>query len=301
MNKATATVPAIVAIEDPSQLPRYRRAFEAIHDEILSVPEKDFVGITLDIPTSVFTVVGKWPGINALRPQFVQYLPGFDLVRFDKTETYALALMRAQTEYKTATEPPASLTALANSATETRRVLLADLHALISRELLPDSVLDNLQGGSGYKNLVVDIVTMADILKKNAAIIAERTSVKPEEIYAAENLADELGTAIGLREQAPQAATQAVRNRQAAFTLFITTYEEIRAAVGYLRRKDGDADTIAPTLYTGRGPSKKKPTEDPSNKPEARPVVTQPTKPTAATNASATQVVTPDDNGPFMR
>jgi hypothetical protein len=70
---------------------------------------------------------------------------------------------------------------------------------------------------------------------------AERTSVKPDEIYAAEDLADQLGTAIGLREQAPQVVAEAVRNRNAAFTLFIETYEEIRAAVGYLRRQEGDA------------------------------------------------------------
>jgi hypothetical protein len=96
-------------------------------------------------------------------------------------------------------------------------VLLADLNSLISRGLLAESVLDSLQGVNGHKNIVVDIVTMADILKKNAAKIAERTSVKPDEIYAAEDLADQLGTAIGLREQAPQIVAEAVRNRNAAF------------------------------------------------------------------------------------
>jgi hypothetical protein len=40
--------------EDPSQLPRYRRAFEATTDERRSVPEKDFVSITLDVAPAVF-------------------------------------------------------------------------------------------------------------------------------------------------------------------------------------------------------------------------------------------------------
>ena len=288
-------------VEDSSQLPRYRRAFETILSEIQSVPEKDFVAITLDIPAAVFTVLGAWPEILALRPQFVQYLPSFDMVKFDKMETYTLALMRANTEYKTATEPPAALTALANSATETRRVLLADVNSLISRGLLSDSVLDSLQGVNGYKNVVVDITTLAEILKKNAEKIADRTSVKPDEIYAAENLADQLGTAIGLREQAPQVIAEAVRNRNAAFTLFIDTYEEIRTAIGYLRHKEGDADTITPTLYTGRGPSKKKPAEDNSGKPETPPVVTQPTNPTPDTNAPAAHAVAASANGPFMQ
>lgn len=148
---------------------------------------------------------------------------------------------------------------------------------------------------------MVDITTLAEILKKNAEKIADRTSVKPEEIYAAENLADQLGTAIGLREQAPQVIAEAVRNRNAAFTLFIKTYEEIRAAVGYLRRQEGDADTITPTLYTGRGPSKKKPAEDNSGKPETPPVVTQPTNPTPGTNTPAAQPAAASAHGPYMQ
>jgi hypothetical protein len=140
---------------------------------------------------------------------------------------------------------------------------------------------------------------MAEILRKNAATIAERTSVKPEEIYAAENLADQLGTAIGLREQAPQIVAEAVRNRNAAFTLFITTYEEIRAAVGYLRRQEGDAASITPTLYTGRGPSKKKPVEDSPVKPETPPVVTPVVNPTPGPNAPVAHAPV-GGNGPFM-
>ena len=221
------------------------------------------------------------------------------MTKFDTMPTYALALMRANTEYKTATETPASVAALANSAVETRRVLLADLNSLISRGLLAESVLDSLQGVNGHKNIVVDIVTMADILKKNADKIAERTSVKPAEIYAAEDLADQLGTAIGLREQAPQIVAEAVRNRNAAFTLFIKTYEEICSAVGYLRRQEGDAASITPTLYTGRGPSKKKPVDDTPVKPETPPVVTQPVSPTPVPNAPIAHAAV-GANGPFM-
>ena len=156
-------------------------------------------------------------------------------------------------------------------------------------------------GGGLAKFLsVVDIVTMAEILKKNATKIAERTSVKPEEIYAAEDLADQLGTAIGLREQAPQIVAEAVRNRNAAFTLFIKTYEEIRSAVGYLRRQAGDATNITPTLYTGRGPSKKKPVEESPVKPETPAVVMQPAHPTPAPNAPVVAHATVGENGPFM-
>jgi hypothetical protein len=99
-----------------------------------------------------------------------------------------------------------------------------------------------LSANARHQSIVVYIVTMADILKKNAAKSAKRTSVKPDEIYAAEDLADQLGTAIGLREQVLPVVAEAVRNRNTAFTLFIKTYEEILEATpnGYcLARADG--------------------------------------------------------------
>jgi hypothetical protein len=37
--------------------------------------------------------------------------------------------------------------------------------------------------------------------------------------------------------------------RARAYTLFINAYEECRAAVGFIRRKHGDAESIAPTVF----------------------------------------------------
>jgi hypothetical protein len=34
----------------------------------------------------------------------------------------------------------------------------------------------------------------------------------------------------------------------AAFTLFVRTYDDVRAAVQFLRRAEGDADSIMPSL-----------------------------------------------------
>lgn len=253
--------------QDLSQLPRYRRAFEATLSEIQSVPEKDFAGITVDIRATVLTAIGAWPEIKTLRPQFVQYLPGFDMSQFDKLETYALALGHSHTEYKTATEPSPSLVALADSAIEARAVLLADVNSLITRGLIAPTATKDLQGVNGHKNIVFDLFALANILKRNASKIDGRTSVKPEELVEAENLADRLGTAVGEREQAPQITAEAVRNRQAAFTLFINAYEEVRTAINYLRRAQGDAESIAPSLYT-RAPAKKKPTDNTNENPE---------------------------------
>ena len=81
-----------------SEAPRHREAFEAMLGEIQSVPEKDFVAITLDIQSVVTTVKGAWRDIRALRGAIDEMWRQFDMELFDKLETYALALGHAQTE-----------------------------------------------------------------------------------------------------------------------------------------------------------------------------------------------------------
>ena len=59
--------------------------------------------------------------------------------------------------------------------------------------------------------------------------------------------------AAGLREQGPAVVQDVARIRDQAFTLMMRAYDEVRRAVTFLRWQQGDADTIAPSLYAGRG------------------------------------------------
>jgi hypothetical protein len=120
----------------------------------------------------------------------------------------------------------------------------------------------------------------------------------------AQAAAEELSVAVGARERAPEVAAQAVRDRQVAFTLFMNSYDEICAAVGFVRRKQGDADTIAPSLYVGRS-SKKKPAETTEAKPPtpATPTTTAtPTQPSTATTSPTQPARKADvsDDGPYL-
>ena len=116
---------------------------------------------------------------------------------------------------------------------------------------------------------------------------------------------------------------QTARDRQAAYTLAVKAYEQVRAALAYVRRDYDDVDEILPSLYAGRNNSniKKKDT------PEANPATTPTTTPqpgngthvagTAATTTPAnapsnkptpteagsdgkSNISTLDENGPFL-
>jgi hypothetical protein len=134
-----------------------------------------------------------------------------------------------------------------------------------------------------------------------------------------ENLADQINQALGIREQMPELKASAARDRQAAYTLFVEAYDEVRAAIAYVRRKEGDVDELMPSLYAGRnGGMKKKPVADEPTKPAVpsvpaannRDAQVAPATPTPAAHATAevhpdaqaTNPVTPSvlTDGPFM-
>ncbi len=230
---------------------------------------------------------------------FLQFV---SITLLDNLESYTLALGHAQTEYQTATETPASLLALANEAIKWRTILLNDATTLISRGLLSEAVLGELKGINGHKNIAFDLFALANVLKKNAAAIASKTSVSQDELVQAQVLADKLVTAVGEREQAPVIAAEAVRDRQAAFTLFINAYDEVRAVISFLRRKQGDADSIIPSLYAGRTSAKRK-TADEKVDTQTTPAPgssTSTQSSTSGTNPAPASTVNVSESGPFM-
>jgi hypothetical protein len=100
--------------------------------------------------------------------------------------------------------------------------------------------------------------------------------------------------------------------------LFLEAYDEVRAAIAYVRRKEGDVDEIMPSLYAGRNGGMKKTAVDEATKPvsptapatDNHDAPAAPAAPTPAAQATAavipeaqaTNPVSPSvlTNGPFM-
>ena len=282
----------------------YRKAFEQVRPELEGLQEEDFVQIAIDIPSASVTTQGAYAQIVALRPEFTERLPKFDISLVDKLETYALAMFCAHMDYRAAVDPPAELAALVEQAIAKRTILLSDVNTLIAYGLLAPEAADDLLGVNGYKNVMTDLGTLASVLRTNADRVAGRTSVKPAELSEAEDLAAKLGKTVGVRELSPQAMAQVTRNRQAAFTLFIKAYEEVRAAVQYLRHHEGDGDSILPSLFAGRG-GRKKAADDTTDKPNTSTTSTttgtpNPTNTPSANPAQPAKVASTSESGPYM-
>jgi hypothetical protein len=268
-------------------IPRFRDAYDRLSVEIKAVEHDDLVPINVDVPTAITTVLGAMPEINALRPRIEKELPAFDLGRFDKMEDYTLAIGHAQAMYLAASAPSEQLPELAEQAMKTRDQLLSDATALSNRGFVDGKKLGELKGGNGYRNIAFDVFALVAMLREKWSVVQSKTALSAAELDSAEQLADRVITAVGQREQAPAVIGAAADNRVRAFTLFVTAYDQIRRAVSFLRWREGDADTIAPSLYAGRGSRKKSTDEQPSTPaPAPAPAPTTPVAPAPAVDGA---------------
>lgn len=172
-----------------------------------------------------------------------------------------------------------------------RERLLADARALSLHGLFDSRKLEQLKGANGNKNVAQDLQMLSQALQESWPQIQGKSATVAEDLQTASRVSTRLTRVIGLREQGPALLADATDKRMRAFTLMIRTYEEARAAVGYLHRHDGDADAIAPNLYAGK--SRRRPTGDTT----ADPV--QPTQTPAAT-ATATAGATATPTSPAL-
>jgi hypothetical protein len=230
--------------------------YRQVEAEIHAVPESELLHLNLDIPSAVATVLGALPEIQELHDEMAG-LSGFDIARISRLRTYAWALGHAHAMHRAAIAPPDSVAELAERAADLREILHADATALAKRGHLEEASVAKLKSGLGYKNLAIDLVGLVGLFRDHWDGISSKTAVEPAELEEAGQLAQRLITTVGLREQAPAVIEAASLTRQKAFTLLAKAYDDARRAVTFLRWHEGDVDSIAPSLYAGRGGRKK--------------------------------------------
>ena len=102
------------------------------------------------------------------------------------------------------------------------------------------------------------------VYEQNWDKIAGRTMRTLQELDRAEGVANAMVRLFGLRNGTDARVVEWMNLRQRAFTLLVRTYEEARWAVLFLRRHEGDADSIAPSLFVGRTKRKRAKGQDES-------------------------------------
>jgi hypothetical protein len=88
-----------------------------------------------------------------------------------------------------------------DAASALREQLLSDATALARRGLIAEQALGSLKGPIGHRNLAFDLSALSSVLRESWSKLEGKTAIVPSELEQARFFADQLLTAVGLREQ----------------------------------------------------------------------------------------------------
>jgi hypothetical protein len=179
---------------------------------------------------------------------------------FDKLESYALGAWYAYLLALPPASPSNPVQPLLEKASALRLILLillSDAEALAARGLLDLDSVQTLRAGKGNLDIANDLVALSALMSASWSKIESKTAATAEEVHSAGDLGPLLIAALGAREHGTTVTpAEAADRKLRAFTLFTTAYDQVRRAVSFLRWNEGDADSLAPSLYRGRGGSR---------------------------------------------
>lgn len=282
---------------------QFEDAYARVKPALDALQTDELAQINVDVPTAVATILGVLPKLKALEPEIEKHLPTFDIARYRNLEDIAFALSFANTNYLTALQPPAVLPELVDEATKLRGLLLVDTEMLVAHGIVDGQQIAELQGAKGPKNVAQDLQSLSRVLKESWDKVQGKSPLTADDLTRANQLAAHLLRLVGLRAQGTGSVEAATDARMRAFTVFLRAYADVQRAVAYLRADEGDAESIAPSLYTGRSRKKAPEAAEPPAPPEPAPAPVPPPvvpSPHAAAPVPATALATKNENGPFM-
>jgi hypothetical protein len=235
----------------------YREAFDQALPAAAALGEDELLPVNIDVPSAVATALGALPKILAYREQAAK-LHGFDISHFDRLQLHTFAVGHAHAKFLAASALPEAIATLNERGMKLRDTMYHDAVALAHRGLISGDRSAEFKAHVGYKNLAFDLLGLATLLRESWHKIATRTGIQLSEIDEAERLGQQLMDAVGAREQASAMVAQVQAQRQRNFTLFSRSYDQVRRAIGYLRWDSADVDRICPSLFAGRGGSRRK-------------------------------------------
>jgi hypothetical protein len=227
-------------------------AMARIAPEAAALRREELKHVNLDLDQATDTILRLLPNLIALRERISKELPTFNLTQLDKLGDYVLALRFAHTAFQTASIPPEDVQELSEEALTLRARLVADAKALSLHNLLDSRKLDSLKGTKGMKNVAQDLEMLSRTLKESWPQIRGKSAFTTEDLDIAARMSARLAGTVAERAEGAARLGAAAERRQRVFTLTFRAYEEARSAVTYLRRQEGDADSITPNLYTGK-------------------------------------------------
>jgi hypothetical protein len=238
--------------------------------ELDAVKPHEVIVINVDIPAAVRTARSVLPVLDALRPRAAALGAEVDMTLYDRVGAFADLLQYAHGGWLAAQKSPDEAAQKYGELVVLRDFLVGWSQGLVASKLFTREFLDAIGTTTGFDNACDDMVALTSALRAVWPKIAGKTMIEAAHIDRGDALVRELSTCLAMRDGRGDLLTKRASDRQLAFTLFYKAYSEARSVVGFLRRRERDADKLVPSLYEGRGGSSRK-QEEPSEDEPAKP------------------------------
>lgn len=235
---------------------RAKDCFAEVRPELEAIARDQLLPLNVDASAVTTSALGIIPRLAEFRPE-LSLMPRFDLARFDRLETYVLALRYADSRHTMAVKPKDGLRDLAKEGAQLRQLLTSETRTLILRGVLRAEVLAGLRGGRGFFELSADLQSLAVLLDETRPKAAGLSGVTQEEIGRAARISLEMARTRGRRRFSREDIQAAAELRLRAFTRLMWTYEDAQRAIIYLCGRERDPTPIVPSLYGKRKRAKK--------------------------------------------
>ncbi|MFO0558589.1 MAG: hypothetical protein U0269_11275 [Polyangiales bacterium] len=277
---------------------------EAVFERVRAEIEATDVGVVSELNFSVDVgadaILARFSQLKSFRKDIVDELRRFDVRNLDALEDYALAakylynLESVQAPKEPSGESPelAKGRAIRAKLTSAVRMLVEwgslDITQLRAIEQLPH----------GYRGTSNALQRLLGLISKNEALFEKEAPSALSLVAEAMPLSVSLGAAAG---DAGAVGNEVTDLRQKATRLMLDAYNEVRAALGWVRRKQRDVDQIAPSMAHVRVNSAKRNGNDNDNdNPPVKPIEPAvPVTPRALMSVDAEVEPLPDS--PFER
>lgn len=256
---STETAKAAPATTPESKGGDYQRqCFLRMEPRIRAIPRDRVILPTVDPIHASSVALGAAPRFTLLRSRMETFAAEVDLALVDCVSELAHALSYATGDYIRLSTGGESLQDLLQEGI-TLRAFLFDVKELCERQGLIKGVpLTQNPRLTGSVNVSRDLTAATRFYEECDAPLLAKLPVTPEQLDRAGHIATRLLEGAGTKTATPAEIAEAEFVQLQAFTCFMWAYDEVRAVVKLLRRKEGDADDIAPSVYAGRGTGKRK-------------------------------------------
>lgn len=257
----------------PPDAPTLKAALDAKRDMLARLPATEAVApANLDASAAASIVSGSLRRILQHRDGIAAQFGDAGVIIVDDLQTLTYATMQACIEHDAA-DSASDLRVHHESVLEDHNLLVDDADALSNRKLIERSRIDAGRPIQGYRTTARSTLVLVALFREHWSAVEGKTPLTAADLDRIEQNAQSMLMRLDEREQRASRLPSA-ELRARALGVLAKSYGEVRRMIGYVRFWEDDADTIAPSLWSGRRRGKGDGPSDDGEEPT--PVITGP-------------------------